>query len=64
MYQYGMGVLTDYVRAYMWYNLGAYNGNNLGAENKTKLAKEMTSADISKAQEMSSRCLESGYTDC
>ena len=64
MYQYGKGVLTDYVRAYMWYNLGAYNGNNLGAENKTKVAKKMISADISKAQEMSSRCLESGYTDC
>ena len=48
----------------MWYNLGAYNGSELGAENKTKVAKKMTSTDISKAQEMSSRCLESGYTDC
>ncbi len=64
MYDNGDGVLTDYVRAYMWYNLGAYNGNKLGTENKTKLAKTMTSSQIAKAQEMSSRCLESGYTDC
>ena len=32
--------------------------------NKPLLAKEMTPADISKAQNMSSRCFDSGYTDC
>ena len=64
MYQYGDGVLTDYRRAYMWYNLGSYNGNELGGENKDNLAKEMTPADLSKAQDMSSLCLESNYTDC
>ena len=64
MYQYGEGVLTNYRRAYMWYNLGSYNGNELGGENKDKLAKEMTPADLSKAQDMSSQCLESNYTDC
>ena len=64
MYAFGIGVLTDYVRAYMWYNLGAYNGDKLGADNKSTISEIMTSSDISKAQEMSSRCLESGYTDC
>ena len=64
MYRNGYGVLTDYVRAYIWYNLGAYNGNKLGADYKSTISEIMTSSDISKAQEISSRCLESGYTDC
>ena len=63
-YQYGDGVMTDYLRAYMWFNLASYNGSKEGSKNKNILAKKMTSSDISKAQEMSSRCLESGYTDC
>jgi TPR repeat protein len=64
MYQYGEGVLTDTKRAYMWYNIGAYNGNDLGAENKSNIAKNMTLTQIDTAQDMSSRCLESNYTDC
>lgn len=64
MYFDGDGVLTDYVRAYMWANLASYNGNKKSPENKKKFAKKMTSSQIAKAQEMSSRCLESGYTDC
>ena len=64
MYEYGDGVLTDTKRAYMWYNLGSYNGRETARKNKDKIAKDMTPADISKAQDMSSRCLESNYTDC
>ena len=64
MYANGEGVLTDNRRAYMWYNLGSYNGNEMAGENKDIIAKDMTPADISKAQDMSSRCLESNYTDC
>ena len=64
MYFNGEGVLTDTKRAYMWFNLGGYNGDELAGENKDKIAKNMTPADISKAQDMSSRCLESNYTDC
>ena len=64
MYEFGDGVLTDTKRAYMWYNLGSYNGDELGGENKDLIAKQMAPADISKAQDMSSRCLESNYTDC
>ena len=64
MYGKGEGVLTDTKRAYMWFNLGSYNGSELGGENKSATAKEMTPADIYKAQDMSSRCLERNYTDC
>ena len=64
IYARGEGVLTDTKRAYMWLNLGSYNGSKYAGENKDKIAKQMTPADISKAQDMSSRCLESKYTDC
>ena len=64
MYSNGEGVLTDTKRAYMWYNLASYNGEKIAGENKDIIAKQMTPADISKAQDMSSRCLESNYTDC
>ena len=64
MYDNGEGVLTDNRRAYMWLNLGSYNGSEVASKNKDKIAKQMTPADISKAQDMSSRCLESNYTDC
>ena len=64
MYSNGKGVLTDTKRAYMWFNLGSYNGNEISGKNKDKVSKKMTPADISKAQDMSSRCLESNYMDC
>ena len=64
MYSNGEGVLTDTKRAYMWYNLASYNGNEIAGKNKDKRAKQMTPADISIAQDMSSRCLESDHTDC
>ena len=48
----------------MWYNLGNYNGAEKAGENKDKIAKQMTPADISKAQDMSSACLASNYTNC
>ena len=64
MYRDGKGVLTDYKRAYMWWDLATYNGRSWESEYKEAIAKKMTLADISKAQEMSYRCLESDYNDC
>ena len=60
----GEGVLTDNRRAYMWWNLANYNGYKAAGKNKDRIAKQMTPADISKAQDMSSLCLESNYADC
>jgi TPR repeat protein len=65
MYAYGLGALKDKRRAYMWWNLAGYNGSEFAIDMKDKLLKKkMSPADISKAQEMSIRCLESNYTDC
>jgi hypothetical protein len=48
----------------MWFNLSAYNGNKQADQFKERIAKEMTPSQITKAEEMSTRCLESSYTDC
>ena len=71
MYSIGEGVLTDYKRAYMWLNLSDYNSDGASELyarmlklDMEDIANKMTSADISKAQEMSSICLASNYTDC
>ena len=64
MYEYGLGVLQDNVMAHMWSNIGAANGNELGGTNRDKIAKKMTSADISKAQQMARECMSSGYKKC
>ena len=64
MYYMGDGVLTDYTEAYMWFNLADYNGNEFANKSKRQMAAEMGTAQIAKAQDMSSRCLESNYTDC
>jgi TPR repeat protein len=64
MYEYGEGVLTNYVRAYMWYNIAAYHDSEDGAKLKENIANKMTREQIAKAQEMSTRCLDSDYADC
>jgi TPR repeat protein len=64
MYFNGEVVAPDYLRAYMWMNLAVYNGGEESTVKQKIIAEGMTTADISKAQDMSSRCLESNYTDC
>jgi TPR repeat protein len=74
MYEKGRGVSRDITKAYMWFNLADYNDSIHASGNKIRLTKgesifnmpfeAMTISDISKAQLMSSRCLESNYTDC
>ena len=48
----------------MWYNIGAANGAELGGTNRDDIAKEMTPADISKAQAMARECMGSDYKKC
>lgn len=55
----------DNTRAYMWFSLAIYHGADETMRNLKDAIKElMTSADVDMAQQMASRCLESGYTDC
>jgi len=64
MHDVGEGVLIDYKRAYMWFNLSSYNGSGPARNKMDVLAKKMSHAQIDKAQDMSRRCLESDYKYC
>jgi len=52
MYRDGHGVAQDYVQAHKWFNIASANGNKSGSENRNRIEKQMTSADISKAQKL------------
>ena len=54
MYVIGKGVLQDYKSAHMWANLAAANGSAAAVGLRDAIAKEMTPADISEAQQMAS----------
>ena len=61
----GKGVIQDNIYAHMWYNIAASSEESINAaENRTKIEKEMTPADISKAQELARQCVNKNYKDC
>ena len=75
MYKAGEGVEQDYIKAYMWFNLADHNGTQIFSwsesgqtepqkKEKLELLSIMTTDEINKAHDMSSRCLRSGCKDC
>ena len=65
MYVYGKGVLQDYVRAHMWFNIAASSG---GSKNSSKsrdnVAKKMTPSQIETAQKLARECVRKEYQGC
>ena len=65
MYVYGKGVLQDYVRAHMWFNIAASSG---GSKNSSKsrdnVAKKMTPSQVEKAQKLARECVRKKYKGC
>jgi TPR repeat protein len=64
MYAKGTGVIQDNVYAHIWYNIAASLGNETASENRDLMADFMTSADISKAQELARECVRKNYKGC
>jgi len=64
MYKNGIGVTQDYVFAHMWHNLAAANGLKNGSKSRDIVAKLMTPAQISKAQDMAKECGKKKYKNC
>jgi TPR repeat protein len=65
MYYIGQGVPKDKLTAHMWYNIAAGAGELLGAADQRDLiARELSSADVTKAQQMATRCMNSSYKNC
>ena len=64
MYGNGEGVLSSNVKAYMWFNLAAFNGNEIAGKNKYIISQPMTKEQIEKAQDLSDACLAKDYKGC
>ena len=64
MYGNGEGVLQDNKCGHMWSNISATNGYKDGIGIRDILTKQITPGDISEAQDMARRCMESNYNDC
>ena len=63
-YKLGNGVLQSNVIAHMWFNIASANGSPESGEWRDERAGLMTSAEISKAQEMAGECISSNYQNC
>ena len=64
MYMYAEGTPKNNILAHMWLNISNANGKKNAIEVRDELAAEMTSEQISQAQEMANRCLQSNYVNC
>jgi len=64
MYAEGLGVPQNDIKAYMWLNISVANGNRYGIERRDLARKQLTSAQIEKAQEYSSKCIKQNYKNC
>tara|TARA_R110000787_G_scaffold189912_2_gene301484 strand:- start:1546 stop:2139 length:594 start_codon:yes stop_codon:yes gene_type:complete len=64
MYGTGKGVIQDNIYAHMWANISASSGNKNGDKVRDIIAKKMTPADISTAQQLARECVEKKYKGC
>jgi TPR repeat protein len=65
MYADGRGVAQDFVKAHMWFNIAAIDGRSEDAvSSRDKISKEMTPAQIEKAQEAANRCIKQNFKNC
>ena len=64
MYAEGMGVIQDNVYAHMWWNIAASSGDKEATKNRDIVAKRMTPADLSTAQNLARECVRKKYKGC
>ena len=65
MYYYGeSGVIQNHILAHQWSNIAAANGHAYAVTFRKDIETAMTSEDISKAQAMARKCMNSNYKKC
>jgi len=68
LYAEGKGVPRNYVRAHMWFALAAAdsagNSGDAAAQNRDRIASQMTAEQIAAANELARRCQESKFKEC
>lgn len=60
----GEGVPQDLIRAYMWWDIAAANGDDRAREARDYIAKEMTSSQIENAEQLAQECIRNEYQEC
>jgi TPR repeat protein len=64
MYQSGNGVAQNLVRAHMWSNLSALNGDADAVKLRDAVAAKMTTQQIAEAQKMARECQAKNFKNC
>jgi len=64
MYSIGIGVPKRFMRAYVWSSVAAAQGNDQAKKNRDLVSRELTRAQLARAQKMAQRCFGSDYQDC
>ena len=55
MYKEGKGVVQDYLRAHMWWNIGASNGDEYFRKYRDEVEAKMTRQQVADAQKNGAR---------
>jgi uncharacterized protein len=63
-YRFGEVVPQNFVLAYMWFNIAAANGGLFAASGRSGVSREMSLEQINEAQQRSTLCMRSDYTEC
>jgi TPR repeat protein len=64
MYHKGEGVARNSAKAFMWFSLAAKKGDTQAKTNLQQVTKEMSSAEMTQAKQMTVACEASLYRDC
>ena len=64
MYDKGHGVVQDYVRAHMWWNIAASQGDKDASRNLDRVVKKMTPTQLQSAQKLARECMKKNYKGC
>ena len=64
MYEYGEGVLQNYVLAHMWFNIASLNGHKKSKQNYEIIEKKMSTLQIQKAEGLATECMKKNFKGC
>ena len=66
MYKDGDGVLKNYKKAFMWFNLAVFNGYHAqaGTNARNEIEDLLDARSLIEAQDLSSQCVKQSYKDC
>ena len=64
MYAKGQDVIQDNIYAHMWMNIAASSGIKNAVKNREIIANQMTTAEISEAENLARECIAKNYKEC